>query len=61
MRQLTQEQRNWRILAYSGAITGYRCRIFSKGLFDKIYWFCAGVISGLVLAVVINQILRSLI
>ena len=51
----------WRILAASGAIEGYKGRLFSKRLADGAFWFAAGIISGLFLALVIDQIFRGVL
>ena len=57
--KLTPNQ--WRILASNGTITGYKCRAISQKFFDGAYWFCFGIITGLIIAVVINQIFRSIL
>ena len=58
MKQLTQEQRNWRILGASGAIEGYRCRLYNlQRVHDIGVGVFIGFIAGLILAGVINTVL----
>ena len=61
MKQLTKDQRMWRVLAASGAIEGYKGRLFSKRFADGAFWFAAGIISGLFLALIIDQIFRGVL
>jgi hypothetical protein len=59
---MNQEERNWRILAHSGAITGHKCRfIKSQRIYDILMGLFIGFVSGILTASFIDTTMRVIL